>query len=109
MSLILMVMAHYTSDGKHINFSLMYYVDSLVTRTQLVRWLAILLRQFCFALDRCHSSVNGRLHFPFALELYTFFLERFHSTRLTLICGLPPRTRTDPCIHIWGKLFPKRG
>jgi hypothetical protein len=66
LSLIVMALKHYTSNRKCISFTLMYYIDSLVTRTILVRWLVILLRQFCFALDRCRSSANGRLHFPFS-------------------------------------------
>ena len=33
MSLIIMRLAHYTSDGHQISFRLMYYVDSLVMRT----------------------------------------------------------------------------
>ena len=71
----------------------------------MVRWSTILLQQFfvlfCF--------VNGRLHFPFASELYNLFFERFHSTRMTLIHDLPPRPREDARMHMWGQLLPKRG
>ena len=109
MYLIVMALAHYISDGKHISFPLMYYIDSLLVRTWVVRWLTILLWQFCFALDHYCSSSNGRLHFPFALELYTLFFKRFESTRLALILNLPLRNRTDAFMHMWGKLFPKRG
>ena len=66
LSLIMTELAYYTFDGKRISCPLMYYVHSLLMRTRLVRRLTILLQQFCFALDRCRSFVNGRLHFPFA-------------------------------------------
>ena len=33
LSLIVITLAHYTSNGKFISFPLMYYVDSLVMRT----------------------------------------------------------------------------
>lgn len=33
----------------------------------------------------------------------------FYFTRLTLICGLPPRPRVDACIHMSGKLLPEWG
>jgi hypothetical protein len=36
--LILMEFPHFTSDGKCISFPLMYYVDSLVQRPQLIKW-----------------------------------------------------------------------
>lgn len=104
-----MELAHYTYDGKCISLPLMYCVDSLLTRTRLVRWSEILLRQFCFSLDCCRSFINGRLHFPFDSGLYTLFFERFHFTRSTFIHGLPPRPRTITHMHMWGQLFPKRG
>ena len=38
LSLIVTTLEHFTSDGKCISYSLMYYVDSLVQRSQLIRW-----------------------------------------------------------------------
>ena len=38
LSLIVMKLTHYTSDGKHISFHFLYYVYSLLTMTQLIRW-----------------------------------------------------------------------
>ena len=103
-----MALVHYTSDGHCISFPLMYYVDSLVMRTQLIRWSEILLQQFCFSLDLYRSYVNGRLHFPFASELYTMFFGSFHSTRPTLVRNLPPRPMNDAHMHMRGKLVSKR-
>ena len=73
MSLIIMALAHSTYDGQCISFPLMYYVDSLLMMTRLIRWSTILLRQFCFALDCCRVIVDGRVTFPFTLELFIFF------------------------------------
>ena len=42
-------------------------------------------------------------------QSYILFFERFHVTRSTLIYGLPPRPRTAARMHMWGKLFLKRG
>ena len=33
LSLVVMVLAHCTSDGQHISFPLLHYVDSLLRRT----------------------------------------------------------------------------
>ena len=108
LSLIVMVLAHDTYGGWHISLPLTYYVDSLVTSTQLIRWSVILLQWFCFSLDWYHSFVNGRLHFPISSQLYTFS-QRFNYTILTLIHRLPPRPTSDACMHMWHKVFPKRG
>ena len=48
LSLIVIALAHSISNGKHISFPLMYYVDSLLMTTRLIRWLMILLQQFYF-------------------------------------------------------------
>ena len=37
LSLIMMKLGHYTFDGHHISYPLMYYVNSLVMMTQLIR------------------------------------------------------------------------
>jgi hypothetical protein len=37
--LILMTLSHFSSDGKCISFPLMYYVDSLLQRPRLIRWM----------------------------------------------------------------------
>ena len=62
----------------------------------------------CFALDLCHSFINGRLHFPFALELYTLFFKRFHSTKPTLTRNLSPRPRTYAYAHV-GSIIAQEG
>ena len=54
-----MTLTHFTSDRQCISFPSMYYVDSLVTRPQLISWLAIFLQQLCFALDCCCSILMG--------------------------------------------------
>lgn len=47
LSLIVMALQHSTSNGKHISFPLIYYVDSLLMMTWLIRWSTILLQHFC--------------------------------------------------------------
>ena len=42
-SLIVMALAHSTFDGKCISFHFLYYVDSLLTMTWLIRWSAVFL------------------------------------------------------------------
>ena len=81
MSPIVIEPAHYTSDGKYISFPLLYYVDSLLMKTWLIRWSAIFLWQFCFTLDRCCVVILGRENFPFASNLFTLFFERSQATR----------------------------
>ena len=77
LSLIILTISHNTSDGKHIGYLLLYYVDSLVQHPGLLRWSAIFLWQFCTALDRCHAHAQGRVNFHFASELICLFFERF--------------------------------
>ena len=50
LSLLLTTIAHYTSEWKHISFPLLFYVDSLFQRPRIVRWSAIILRQFFYNL-----------------------------------------------------------
>jgi hypothetical protein len=83
LSLLVTTIAHFTSDGKCISCTLLYYVDSLVQRPRCIRWSAIFLRQFCIALDRCRAMIHGRENFPFASELFCLFFERFPETRPT--------------------------
>ena len=60
LSLLLMILVHSTSDGKHISFPLLYYVDPLVHRPRCIKWFPIFLRQICYALDRCRAVINRR-------------------------------------------------
>ena len=43
------------------------------------------------------------------LQNCILFFQSFHSTRSTLIHGLPTKLRTDACMYMWGKLLSKRG
>ena len=43
LSLIAMEITHSTSNGKHISFPFLYYVDSLLMMIWLIRWLVIFL------------------------------------------------------------------
>jgi hypothetical protein len=101
-------LSQYSSDGKHISFSMLYYVDSLLQEPQLIRWEDVFLRQFCHALDHCHSVLSGTRFFPFTSELYTLFFERVHATQ-PVVPHFPARPMFDVCMHMWGKLIPKRG
>ena len=108
LSLFVMALENYTFGGQHCGFSLIYYVDGLLTRTQQIRWLMILLRQFCFSQDRFCLVFDGRLFFQFTSKLYTLFFERFHATRLALPHGLP--LRHSPLMHVCasgGSYYPR--
>ena len=100
--------AHYTSDRKHISCPLLFYVYSLFQSPRLVRWFAIFLWQFCIALDRCRSQTCGRLTFPFPLELFCLFFERFLETRPTFVWQ-PRRPMLNVRMQMWGQMMPKRG
>ena len=50
-----------------------------------MRCFVIFLRQFCTTLDRCHAHAQGRVNFPFALDLFCLFFERFPETRPTFV------------------------
>lgn len=65
------------------------------------------LRQFCIALDRCHS-ICGRLSFPFGSDLFCLFFKRFLETTPTFVCQLH-RLMTEVGMHMWGVKMPKRG
>jgi hypothetical protein len=78
MCLIIMTLSHFTSDGKHISFPLMYYVDSLVQRPRLIRWMKIFLRLFCFALDCCSCHFRWEEILPIHVQSYLhYFLRGF--------------------------------
>ena len=77
LSLLLSTIAHHTSDEQRISFVLLFYVDSLLQAPQLVRWSAIFLRHVCTALDICRSQAQGRVNFPFASNLFFYFLRGF--------------------------------
>jgi hypothetical protein len=59
------------------------------------------------ALDHCLFIFSGTRFFPFAFELYTLFFERVHATRLA-VPHFPSGPMFDACMHMWGKLIPKR-
>jgi hypothetical protein len=63
---------------------------------------------FCRALDHCHIVLSGTRFFPFMSELYTLFFERVHATQ-PVVPHFPTRPMFDVCMHMWGKLMPKRG
>ena len=73
-----------------------------------MRWSAIFLRQFCIALDRCRSQARGRLTFPFALELFCLFFERFPNMKPTFF-RQPRRLMLHVWMEMWGQMIPKRG
>jgi hypothetical protein len=51
--------------------------------------------------------IHGRLNFPFALELFCLFFERFPETRQTFVHhSARPRTHVRMCM--WGEMMPKR-
>jgi hypothetical protein len=101
-------LSQYSSDGKRISFSMLYYVDSLLWEPRLIRWADVFLRQFCHALDHCRSVLSGMRFFPFTSELYTLFFERVHATR-PVVPRFPSRPMFDACMCMWGQLIPKRG
>ena len=88
---------------------LLYYVDNLLMTTWLIRWSTIFLGQFCLALDHCNTVIRGREIFPFALESFSLFFERFPTTRPRFPYGLPLKPRTSARMCIWGQLLPKTG
>jgi hypothetical protein len=108
LSTLVTTISNFTNDGKHISFTLLYYVDSLVKRPHCIRWYAIFLRQFCIALDRCRAMIHGMENFPFSSKLFCLFFERFPETRPTFFRH-PSRLMTHVRKHMWGEMIPKRG
>jgi hypothetical protein len=105
---MLSTLSQYNSDGKHISFSMFYFVDSLLCRPRSIRWSDIVLRHFCHALDNCCVVFSRTRFFLFVLNLYIIFFERIHATWLEVPLFFD-RTMFDVHIHMWGKLFPNRG
>jgi hypothetical protein len=64
--LILLTPSQYSSDGKCMSFSMLYYEDSLLQGPQLIRWSNLFLRQFCRALYHYHIVLHGVRFFLFA-------------------------------------------
>ena len=54
------------------------------------------------------SFYGGRSSFPFGLELFCLFFERFLETRPTFV-RQPHRMTTEVRMHMWGVMMPKRG
>ena len=52
--------------------------------------------------------IDGRENFPFTLELFCLFFERFLEMR-PIFFRRPPRSRTEVQMHMWGETMPKRG
>ena len=50
----------------------------------------------------------GRSNFPFSLEMFCLFFERFLEMRPNFICQ-PTRSRTHVQMNMWGKMISKRG
>ena len=59
-------------------------------------------------LDRFHVMIHGRKRFPFSLEFFCLFFERFLETRLTFDCR-PPRSMIEVRMCMWCQMMPKRG
>lgn len=59
-------------------------------------------------LYKCHELRQERKTFPFALDLFCLFLERFPETRPTFE-HFPPSFITKAQMRMWGKMMPKRG
>ena len=79
----------------------MYYVDSLHTMNQMIRWLEILLQHFFFLWIIVARLLMGG-YFPICVRVAYFFFERIHSTRPSFLCNLPLRPRIDAHMHMWG-------
>ena len=51
---------------------------------------------------------DGRVVFPFSLELFFLFFERFPTTR-TSFYHRPLKMMREVHMHMWGNIIPKRG
>lgn len=104
----MITIAHYTSDGKCISCIIFHYVDSLMQAPWCIKWFSIFLRHFCRDLDICCAMIHGRMNFPFILEFFCLFFERFPKT-MPIFDLHPPTLMTDVWMRMWGQMMPKRG
>ena len=58
-------------------------------------------------LDRCRAHAQGRVNFPFSLELFCLFFERFPETRPTFV-RKSRRPMFEAQMHMWGQMMPNR-
>ena len=73
-----------------------------------MRLYAIFLWKFFTAFHRCRSQAQGRVNFPFTLELFCLFFERFPEKRPTFILQ-PRRLMLNIRMQMWEQMIPKRG
>lgn len=96
--LMVMTVAHYTTDGQRISFLLFYYVDSLFQCHILIRRSTNFLRQFYFSLNRFHAIFLWEIGLPMWFKSFFCFLIGFQPFDPHLITSIICQWLTCACV-----------
>lgn len=107
LSLLVNTISHSTSVWKCISIPLLFMLIIWCRGHDVSDGLPLFCGSFCIDSDRCFVVIHGRENFPFSLELFCLFFERFLEMMPTFDHS-PPKLITEVWMHMQGEMIPKR-